>query len=71
MTEAAVPKVVEDGVTARAAVEEDRSGGSGDRKPKGVKWPSAVTSKKWTPGSQILHRKTRSVKTPQNKNCQL
>jgi hypothetical protein len=38
------------------------SGGSGDRKPKGVKGPGAVTSEKWTPGSQILHRKTRSVK---------
>jgi hypothetical protein len=35
--------------------------------PKG---PGAITSEEWTPSSQILHRKTRSV-TPQNKNCQL
>jgi hypothetical protein len=31
-------------------------------KPKGVKGPGAVTSVQWTPGSQIFHRKTRSVK---------
>jgi len=32
------------------------------RKPKGVKGPRAVTTKKWTPGSRILHTKTRRVK---------
>lgn len=35
---------------------------SGGRKTKGVKGPRAVTSEKWTPGSQILHSKTKRVK---------
>ena len=38
-----------------------RRRGSGSRKPKGVKGPRAVTSEK-TPGSRILHSKTRGVK---------
>ena len=39
-----------------------RRRGSGSRKPKSVKGPRAVTSKKRTPGSRILHSKTRGVK---------
>ena len=39
-----------------------RRRGSGSRKPKSVKGPRAVTSEKWTPGSRILHSKTRRVK---------
>ena len=35
---------------------------SGSRKTKGVKGSRAVTSKKRTPGSRILHSKTRGVK---------
>jgi hypothetical protein len=54
--------VVEEGVTAKAADEEAERRGSGRRKPKGVKGPRAVTSEKWTPGSRILHSKTRGVK---------
>src|SRR6185503_15236723 len=34
----------------------------GSRKTKGVKGPRAVTSEERTPGSQILHSKTRRVK---------
>ena len=39
-----------------------RSRGSGSRKPKSVKGSRTVTSEKWTPGSRILHSKTRGVK---------
>src|SRR6185312_1858610 len=35
---------------------------SGSRKPKSVKGPRAVTSEERTPGSRILHSKTRRVK---------
>jgi len=35
---------------------------SGSRKSKGVKGPRAVTSEERTPGSRILHSKTRGVK---------
>ena len=35
---------------------------SGSRKTKGVKGPRAVTSEERTPGSRILHSKTRGVK---------
>ena len=35
---------------------------SGSKKPKSVKGPRAVTSEEWTPGSRILHSKTRRVK---------
>jgi len=35
---------------------------SGSRKAKGVKRPRAVTSEERTPGSRILHSKTRGVK---------
>ena len=35
---------------------------SGSRKPKSVKVPRAVTSEERTPGSRILHSKTRGVK---------
>src|SRR6185503_1452595 len=39
-----------------------RSRSSGSRKPKSVKGPRAVTSEERTPGSRILHSKTRGVK---------
>ena len=39
-----------------------RRQGSGSRKPKSVKGPRAVTSEERTPGSRILHSKTRRVK---------
>ena len=39
-----------------------RRRGSGSRKPKSVKGPRAVTSEERTPGSRILHNKTRGVK---------
>ena len=35
---------------------------SGSRKTKSVKGSQAVTSEEWTPGSRILHSKTRGVK---------
>ena len=35
---------------------------SGSRKPKSVKGPRAITSEERTPGSRILHSKTRRVK---------
>jgi hypothetical protein len=41
--------VVEDGVTARAADEEDEGEVEAARKSKGVKGPGAVTSEEWTP----------------------
>jgi len=39
-----------------------RKRSSGSRKPKSVKGPRAVTSEERTPGSRILHSKTRRVK---------
>src|SRR6185295_9128184 len=39
-----------------------RRRGSGSTKPKSVKGPRAVTSEERTPGSRILHSKTRGVK---------
>ena len=39
-----------------------RGRSSGSRKMKGVKGPRAVTSEEQTPGSRILHNKTRGVK---------
>ena len=39
-----------------------RRRGSRSRKPKSVKGPRAVTSEERTPGSRILHSKTRRVK---------
>src|SRR6185295_8222006 len=39
-----------------------RGRSSGSRKTKGVKGPRAVTSEERTPGSRILHSKTRRVK---------
>ena len=40
----------------------NRRRGSGNRKPKSVKGPRAVTSEEWTPRSRVLHSKTRGVK---------
>jgi hypothetical protein len=46
---------------------------SGSRKTKGVKGSGAITSEEWTLGSQILHRKTRSVKLDRTRivSCKL
>jgi len=52
---------------------EVEGGGSGSRNTEGVMGPRAVTSEKLTPGSQILHSKTKRVKFDRTRilNCKL